>query len=107
MPGHVEIQVTCGSREEADAIADDLIERRLVACVHQLPIRSSYRWAGAVQHDDEILLVAKTRAQLADSVQRAVLAKHSYELPGITVVALVGGSPAYLDWIDAETGADS
>jgi periplasmic divalent cation tolerance protein len=104
VPGYVEIQVTCGGHEEAVAIADDLVERRLVACVHQLPIRSTYRWADAVQHDDEILLVAKTRAELADSVQRAVLAVHAYDVPAITSVAIVGGSPEYLAWIDAETG---
>jgi periplasmic divalent cation tolerance protein len=106
VPGHVEIQVTCGSREEAEAIADDLVERRLAACVHLLPIRSTYRWAGAIQHDEEILLVAKTRAELADVVQRAVLKMHSYEVPAITIVALAGGSPAYLDWVDAETQSE-
>ena len=71
--------------------------------MHLLPIRSTYRWAGAIQHDHEILLVAKTRAELADAVQRAVLAPHSYDVPAITIVPVLGGSPAYLDWINTET----
>ena len=75
--------------------------------MHLLPIRSTYRWQGAIQHDEEMLLVAKTRAELADAVQRAVLAQHSYDVPAITVVPVVGGSPAYLDWIGAETETPS
>jgi periplasmic divalent cation tolerance protein len=104
-PGeHVEIQVTCGSREEADTIADALVDGRLAACVQQVPVRSIYRWEGAVEHDDEILLLVKTRRDRYDAVEAAVLAGHSYDVPAITCVDIVGGSADYLAWIDAETG---
>jgi Uncharacterized protein involved in tolerance to divalent cations len=104
---HVEIQVTCGSVDEADRIADALVERRLAACVQQLPIRSTYRWDGEVQHDDEILLLVKTRAARFDDVAAAVRELHSYDVPAITAVPIVSGSDDYLAWIDAETIADS
>lgn len=107
MSEHVEIQVTCGSVDEADRIADALVERRLAACVQQLPIRSTYRWDGEVQHDDEILLLVKTRAARFDDVAAAVRELHSYDVPAITAVPIVSGSDDYLAWIDAETIADS
>ncbi len=101
---HIEIQVTCGSREEADTIADLLVERRLAACVQQLVIRSTYRWEGTVEHDDEILLLVKTtQARFAD-VEAAVRERHSYDVPAITGVDIVAGSADYLAWIDDETG---
>lgn len=103
MSEHVEIQVTCGSLDEADRIADALVERRLAACVQQLPIRSTYRWDGEVQHDDEILLLVKTRAARFDDVAAAVRELHSYDVPAITAVPIVSGSDDYLAWIDAET----
>lgn len=103
MSDHVEIQVTCGSVDEADRIADALVERRLAACVQQLPIRSTYRWQGEVQHDDEILLLIKSRADRFDDVTAAVRELHSYEVPAITAVAVVRGSDDYLAWIDDET----
>lgn len=102
MGDHVEIQVTCGSTEEADTIADALVERRLAACVQQLPIRSTYRWEGAVQHDDEILLLVKTRAARFDDVAAAVRELHSYDVPAITAVPIARGSDDYLAWIDRE-----
>lgn len=100
---HVEVQVACGSVEEADRIADALVDRRLAACVQRLPIRSTYRWDGAVQHDDEVLLLVKTRAEHVDAVAAAVREHHSYDVPAITAVPIVRGSADYLAWIDAET----
>jgi periplasmic divalent cation tolerance protein len=103
MSGHVEIQITCGDAAEADTLATALVARRLAACVQQIPIRSTYRWNGAVERDDEILLLVKsTRERYAD-VERIVLDLHSYDVPAITCVEIVAGSPSYLDWIDTET----
>ena len=99
--GHVEIQVTCGSSGEADRIADALVERRLAACVQQLPIRSTYRWDGAVQHDDEILLLVKTRADRFEAVATLVAELHSYDVPAVTAVPIVAGGDDFLEWIDA------
>jgi periplasmic divalent cation tolerance protein len=102
MGDHVEIQITCGSAAEADLIADALVDRRLAACVQQLPIRSTYRWDGTVQHDDEILLLVKTTTAAFDDVAATVRELHSYDLPAITAVPIVRGSEEYLDWIDRE-----
>ena len=103
MSDHVEIQITCGSVAEADRIADALVERRYAACVQRLPIRSTYRWDGVVQHDDEILLLVKTRAARFDDVVATVRELHSYDVPAITAVPIVAESRDYRAWIDAET----
>ncbi len=102
MSDHSEIQVTCGSREEAAGIADALVERRLAACVHLAPIDSVYEWEGAVEHDQEIALTVKTRAALFDQVTEVVHELHSYDLPAVTAVPM-SGSRRYLDWIDEQT----
>lgn len=99
----VEMQVTCGDVDEARTIADALVERRLAACVQQVPIRSTYRWAGAIERDDELLLLVKTTADRADAVTAAVVEMHSYDVPAVTVVDVVDGSADYLDWVRAET----
>lgn len=101
----MEVQITCGSAEEADRIADALVARRFAACVQQVPIRSTYRWDGTVQHDDEILLLVKTRAGRFDDVAATVRELHSYDVPAVTAVPIMRGSVGYLAWIDAETTA--
>ncbi len=100
---HVEVQITCGSPVEAERIADALVDRRLAACVQQLPIRSTYRWEGEVEHDEEILLLVKTRAERFDEIAATVADLHSYDVPALTAVAIVTGSDDYLAWIDDET----
>lgn len=103
MTHHIEIQITCGSLDEADVIASALVERRVAACVQRLPIRSTYRWDGSIQHDDEILLLVKTVATRFDDVAATVRELHSYDVPAVTAVPIVWGSDDYLAWIDAET----
>jgi len=102
-PEFVEIQVTCGSDEEARSIADALVERRLAACVQQLPIRSTYRWEGRVERDDEILLLIKTTAGRVPEVEATVQEVHSYDVPAFTVVEIADGSADYLEWLRTET----
>ena len=100
--GHCEVRITCGSREEAAVIADALVEGRLVACAHLVPIASVYEWKQVVEHDDEVLITAATRVDHFESIVETVRSLHSYELPAITAVAL-DGSRDYLAWIDEQT----
>lgn len=102
----IEIQITCGSQDEAVALAGVLVEARLAACVQQFPIRSTYRWDGELQQDDEILLLVKTTDARFDDVCRLVADRHSYDVPAITAVPVVNGSADYLDWVAAETNPD-
>lgn len=90
---------TCGSKSEAENIAATLVEERLAACVQLLPIQSVYRWQGAIEQEDEILLFIKTRSDLFDPVAKRIRELHSYEVPEIIQTPITDGLPAYLNWI--------
>lgn len=104
MAEYAQIEVTCGSRDEAELIADRLVEDRLAACVHLAEIDSVYEWESTLEHDREIALTAKTRRDRFDAIVAVVEELHSYDLPAITLTPL-DGSRAYLAWIDEQTGA--
>ncbi len=91
---------TCPDPETAQRIADALVEERLAACVNVLPgLRSVYRWQGAIERADEVLLLIKTvRERLAPLTAR-VASLHPYELPELVAVEVAGGLAAYLDWV--------
>jgi periplasmic divalent cation tolerance protein len=99
------VLITVPSLEVGERIAASLLEKKLAACVNILPgVTSIYTWKGAVQKDQELLLVVKTRADLFHArLVPAVKAVHPYEVPEIIALPLVLGSPDYLDWIAAET----
>ena len=97
------VLMTAGSREEADKIANALVTEMLAACVNVLPgVTSVYRWEGEVQRDQEWLLVAKSTRQVLDDLVQRVQALHSYDLPEVIALPVVGGSEAYLRWVDGE-----
>jgi periplasmic divalent cation tolerance protein len=93
---------TCGSRKEAERIARDVVERRLAACVNIMPVISCYRWKGRIRVDREYLLMAKTRSEVFARLRRRILALHTYELPEILSLKVLGGHKQYLEWIDEE-----
>jgi len=97
------ILMTAGSLEEARRIADVLVTEMLAACVNVLPgVTSVYRWEGKVQRDEECLLVAKSTREVLGDLIRRVQSRHSYDLPEIVALPVVGGSEAYLRWLDGE-----
>lgn len=101
---HASVYVTCPDEATARAIARDLLDKRLVACANILPIRSMYRWEGAIEEADEVAMFLKTRRALVDEVARAVAALHPYDVPCAVAFELgEGGHAPYHAWIDAET----
>jgi periplasmic divalent cation tolerance protein len=98
---HVVALVTAGSEEEARLIAQTLVKGMLAACVNIVPgITSVYDWQDQVQEDQEWLLVVKTRSDVLEELIQQVQRLHSYDLPEIIALPLVGGSKDYLRWLD-------
>lgn len=99
---------TCPDTPTAQALARQLVERRLAACVNLLPpMQSVYRWQGQVEQAGEVQLLAKTCADRLDALTAAIVQLHPYELPEILALTPSAGLPAYLDWIRAETREDT
>jgi periplasmic divalent cation tolerance protein len=99
------VLTTCGSREEAQRIANGLVERRLAACVNIVPqIESVYRWQGKIESATEWLLLIKTTAALFERLRDALLELHSYDVPECIEIGIEDGSAAYLEWIGESVG---
>jgi len=90
---------TAGDREEAKRIARRLIEEGLAACVNIWPIESVYEWEGEVEEDEEVALLVKTTAEKAERVVRRIVELHSYDVPAVLVVPVLGGHEEFLEWI--------
>lgn len=96
--------VTVPDRAVGERIGRALVEKRVAACVNMIPgIVSMYRWEGAVQQDEELLLMIKSQEHLVQDIVREVKALHPYECPEVISVALGDGHDAYLDWVRRET----
>ena len=80
-----------------------LVERRLAACVHLVPLSSVYRWHGRVESAREVLLVVKTTPARLAPLERCVRAEHPYECPEFVVLSPSHVSAGYLRWLGEET----
>ena len=100
----VVVLITVPDAASADRIAQALVEERLAACVSRVgPLRSTYRWKGAIESSDELLLLAKSTAARFDELAARVRALHPYELPEIVALPVAAGFLPYLDWVAKET----
>jgi|AP12_2_1047962.scaffolds.fasta_scaffold97752_2 periplasmic divalent cation tolerance protein len=90
----------------ATRCADALVGEGLAACVQvQGPIRSTFRWKGAVDHATEWFCQVKTSRGRYPAVEHRIRALHPYEVPEIIALPVVAGNPAYLRWV-GESVAD-
>jgi len=97
---------TLPDAETARALAAQLVEQRLAACVNILaPCQSVYRWEGKVEEAEEVPLLVKTSAARYAALEEAIRAYHPYELPEIVAVRIDKGLPDYLAWVAEETAA--
>ena len=99
------IFITAASAGEAQQISRALVEQKKAACVSIIPrIDSYFWWEGKLDSAQENLLIAKTRASLLDDVIALVKKIHSYKVPEIIALPIVGGNPDYLEWVEKSTG---
>jgi periplasmic divalent cation tolerance protein len=100
-PSALQVQTTVDSEADAEAIATALVEERLAACVQVVgPIRSTYRWRGAVERATEWLVLVKTTRAAYPALEARLRSVHRYEEPEIVALPIVAGSAGYLGWIE-------
>lgn len=88
----------------ARALARELVEARLAACVNLLPGATSvFRWQAQVQVEPEVMLIVKTSAARLEALQARVLARHPYELPEFVALEATHVEPSYARWLESAT----
>lgn len=99
----VVILITASIDEEAEKIANRLLTQRKAACVNIIPkVRSLFWWKGELDSADEAVLIVKSKASLVDEIVSLVKEAHSYEVPEVIALPLIGGNPDYLSWMSDE-----
>jgi periplasmic divalent cation tolerance protein len=99
-----EVVITADDAEWLAGFTRTLVEERLAACGHLVqPIRSIYRWEGAVHDEAEARVALHTRRSLVDGIVARANEAHGYEVPCVLALPVTGGNPAYLAWVAAET----
>ena len=95
---------TFPNRAEALSAARALVEGRLAACANLLDgVTSVYEWQGALQQEQEVIMLAKTDASRVEAATATIKAMHSYELPCVAAWKIDAGHPEFLHWVSQQT----
>lgn len=98
------VLVTFPNKDEADQLSAKLVEQKLAACANRIdPVTSLFKWQNKIQNEQEVLVIYKTRSVLLQKFSDIVKANHSYDVPEIIALPIIGGSEDYMKWIKDET----
>lgn len=103
MAQFVEVVLTCASWQEAQRIAETLLDKHLVACVEFFEIKSQYHWHGRVESADEIKLIMETVVDNFDEIEAVVTKLHSYDVPVLQQIPVERVSAKAAEWWQQET----
>ena len=93
--------VTAPNPEEAREISLTIVEEKLAACATTAPnVNSIFWWDGQVENADEQLIIFKALASDLEAIVVRVKSLHSYDVPEIIAIPIIGGSTDYLNWIE-------
>lgn len=105
----VVLYTTWPDAESAEAFAAEAIADRLAACANILaPMRSVYRWNGAVDQATETPMLLKTLRSRAQSLIERLGERHPHDIAcaiALSVDASASGAE-FLAWIATETAGE-
>jgi len=94
------VLTTTPTLEEAESLAEKVVEARLAACVQIVPqMTSVYIWEGKLQKEGEHLLLIKTLPEKWDELRDFITENHSYTVPEIVAIDAAQVSEKYLKWV--------
>lgn len=99
------LYLTVSDQASGRMLARRMVEEKLAACAHLFPAGESfYEWEGELMAEPEHIIIAKTRADLAQAAIDKIAEWHAYEIPCVLSLPVEGGHAPFLEWIDGQTG---
>lgn len=95
------IYTTTAKQEDAQKLAEILIEQQLAACVSiGQKVCSHYVWQTQREWAEEYPITIKTTAEKQSAVCRFLQHNHPYELPEIVCLPVLYASDEYQQWVE-------
>lgn len=97
---YITVLTTTSNKEDADNIANQLLQKKLAGCIQILgPITSHYWWQNEICHDEEWICLIKSCQDIYDELAETITTIHPYDVPEIIVFPIAKGSEDYLSWL--------
>ncbi|MBI2573560.1 divalent-cation tolerance protein CutA [Candidatus Woesearchaeota archaeon] len=97
------IYTTLPSQESASSLAQNLLQKKYIACATLFPTTSMYGWKGQLEKVNEWILLCKTLPEKVSQVRQEIEKTHPYETPCILVFKDLESNSSYFVWACAST----
>jgi periplasmic divalent cation tolerance protein len=88
------------SRENADFIAGEIIDKNLAACCSVVPhVTSTFKWKDKTEKREEFLLIIKTIDKKIDELETALIRLSQDDVPEIITLSAHSVFDKYYNWI--------
>jgi len=93
-----QVWLSCADKAEADKIAQALLDKRLIACAKQLPVKSTFSWEGKTAKSEETWMSMESREDLFEEIEAEVAKLHSYDTFVLTATPITKISKEAETW---------
>ena len=90
---------TYPDKKSISSIANELVKKKLAACVNITKISSIYSWQGKIENSSEFIAIFKTTYKNKKALKEKIKETHPYEVPEIAEVDISSINKPYLKWM--------
>ena len=98
------LYVPCAQLEEAQKLAQGLLEQQLIACANVWKGVAHYRWEGKVQSNEEAYMLIKTNSDALIRTKQYIQRNHSYDCPAMIELDVNDVNAAFAGWVNQQVG---
>ncbi len=101
MDSIVLVYTTFSNLEEARAISEELLNKKLIICVNIFPkVNSLYLWKGEIHNSYEIVTIMKKQKRSSRWNHKKIEAMHSYDQPAVIVIPIEKTNKSFTNWVN-------
>ena len=90
---------TFPSKQSVTSIANQIVKKKLAACVNITKISSVYAWKGKIENQSEYLALFKTTKKTKIDLKKELKKLHPYDIPEIAEINVDSINQPYLKWL--------
>ncbi len=90
---------TFPDKKTITSIANQLVKKKLAACVNITKISSVYSWKGKIENQSEYLALFKTTKKNLQALKKELEKLHPYDVPEIVEINPISINKPYLKWL--------
>ncbi len=90
---------TFPDKQSITKIANQLVKKKLVACVNIIKISSVYTWKKKIENQSEYLALFKTTKKNQLILKKELRKLHPYDIPEIAEINVDSINQPYLKWL--------